>query len=300
MRGIYLKRHPAVSWLLLGSMIFTGCAGTSESGTAQTQEGSSNPPFVTPGESVIDLAPETTQSAAETVDISVPVSTQAPTESESADASLPSASGHVVVLDPGHGGVYVGALDGSYQEKDLALRTAFYCRDYLVNRYEDVTVYLTRDTDKEFSVNEKVDLEERVRLASEYNADVLVSLHFNSEPSDTTNGSLVCVSKQPWVAEESAALGTSILEQLTQLGLADLGLMRRDSDQYFDEYGAALDYYAICRHSAAVGIPGVIVEHCFMRNATDRPYYSTEEALQRLGQADAVGIAQYLGLSEKE
>lgn len=299
MCGRYFRKRLAAAGMLFVSILLSGCAGPEDIEGISTQESSSNPPFVMPGESVIEVTPGITDSTAETL----PPETVLPVENTTAVPSEtfpPSATDHVVMLDPGHGGVWVGALDGAYKEKDLALQTAFYCRDYLVNHYENVTVYLTRDTDKEFSYDQKVDLEERVKLANAYNAEILVSLHFNSDPTDTTNGALVCVSKQPWVSAESSALGTSILNQLTQLGLTDRGLMLRDSDEYFDEYGVSMDYYAICRHSASFGIPGIIVEHCFMRNATDVSYYSTDEALQRLGQADAIGIAQYLGLQEKE
>lgn len=287
----------AAAGVLSVSMLFGGCAGTTGTGTESSEESSTNPPFEMPGESVIVVTPpsaDSTESAEGTGFSSAGDTTEAPIESPSGGTD------HIIVLDPGHGGVWVGALDGSYMEKNLALQTALYCRDYLVNNYENVTVYLTRDTDTEFSYDQKADLEERVKLANAYNAEILVSLHFNSDPTDTTNGSLVCVSKQPWVSAESSALGKSILDQLSQLGLADRGLLLRDSEEYFDEYGTSMDYYAICRHSASFGIPGIIVEHCFMRNATDVQYYSTNEALQRLGQADAIGIARYLGLEEKE
>lgn len=303
MYGKNFGKRLAAAGVLSVSMLFGGCAGATDTNPEGSGESSTNPPFEMPGESVFEVTPPSTdgtESAEGTGSSSAGNTTEAPAESSSDEPTIPASTDHVIVLDPGHGGVWVGALDGSYMEKNLALQTAFYCRDYLVNNYENVTVYLTRDTDIELSVDQKADLEERVKLAKAYNAEILVSLHFNSEPSDSTNGALICVSKQPWVSAESNALGTSILNQLTQLGLADGGLIRRDSEEYFDEYGAPLDYYAICRHSASFGIPGIIVEHCFMRNATDMQYYSTNEALQRLGQADAIGIAQYLGLEEKE
>lgn len=65
----------------------------------------------------------------------------------------------------------------------------------------------------------------------------------------------------------------------------------------FDAYGNPLDYYAINRHAANRGIPGIIVEQCFMD--TEFAYYSSQEALNRLGVANAKGIAEYLGLPAK-
>lgn len=302
-----MARYLTAVGVLLGSVIFTGCGGTTQSDATSASETTTNPPFEMPGESVIEVTPEesgseepqaTQSQTAETVWITTePVTEEYTTTTEPTESAA--GTEHVVVLDPGHGGTWLGAIDGSYMEKNLALQTALYCRDYLVANYENVTVYLTRDTDTEFSYDQKVDLEERVKIAKSYNAEILVSLHFNSEPSDASNGSLVCISKQSWVNAEATALGNSILGQLSQLGLADKGLLMRDSDEYFDENGVAMDYYAICRHCASFGFPGIIVEHCFMRNATDVSYYSTDEALQRLGQADAIGIAQYLGLQQR-
>lgn len=47
------------------------------------------------------------------------------------------------------------------------------------------------------------------------------------------------------------------------------------------------------------GIAAVIVEHCFGDNATDyNNYLSSEDKLQRLGIADATGIANAYGLKK--
>ncbi len=44
-------------------------------------------------------------------------------------------------------------------------------------------------------------------------------------------------------------------------------------------------------------MPSIIVEHGFLNNESDfRKYLSTEDGLKRLGEADAKGIAAYLGV----
>ncbi len=276
--------------VLLTGALMVGC-GSSTSAGSSDQEASTTPAFVTPGETVLEATQEETEATTESeqqtiyVDISDQESTAQSTDVE-----------YVVVLDPGHGGNWWGASDGDLLEKDLALQTALYCREYLLENYDNVVVYLTRETDMQFAEDQKEDIEKRVEIALSYGADILVSLHFNTESTNTSSGALVCVSKQSWVIEESSALANSILNQLSQLGITNRGLLFKDSDEYYDEYGVAMDYYAICRHSASVGIPGIIVEHCFMRNETDRKYYSTDEALWELARADAIGIAEYLGL----
>ena len=68
----------------------------------------------------------------------------------------------------------------------------------------------------------------------------------------------------------------------------------------FDENGRAIDYYAINRHCAARGIPGIIVEQCYMDNEIDQVHVTTEEGLKELGEANARGIANYLELPLKK
>jgi N-acetylmuramoyl-L-alanine amidase len=84
----------------------------------------------------------------------------------------------VIVLDPGHGGIDSGTVmeyDGEgIWESTLNLEIAGYCRDYLEENYENVQVYLTRETDK------KVTLDERVDFAEAMGADYMLSIHINS------------------------------------------------------------------------------------------------------------------------
>ena len=75
----------------------------------------------------------------------------------------------VIVIDPGHGGDEEGGMYDSFVEKELTLVTAKAMKEEL-EKYEDVTVYLTRDDDR------KMSLEERVAFAKEVQADFLFCL----------------------------------------------------------------------------------------------------------------------------
>ena len=59
------------------------------------------------------------------------------------------------------------------------------------------------------------------------------------------------------------------------------------------------DYYFIPRECAGRCIPGIIIEHCFLDAPADVPFYDTPEDLVRMGYADAIGIANYLGLTPR-
>jgi N-acetylmuramoyl-L-alanine amidase len=80
----------------------------------------------------------------------------------------------VVVIDPGHGGQNTGAAslaDGVY-EKEFTLDWA--CRLAALLSHEGWEVFLTRTNDVDVS------LSDRVAFAEEHQADLFISLHFNS------------------------------------------------------------------------------------------------------------------------
>lgn len=90
-----------------------------------------------------------------------------------------------IVLDAGHGGSDPGAvsqvLDGkTIQEKTLTLSIVLKVRDILVNK--GYSVILTRATDKYPS------LDDRAELANRSGAAIFVSIHMNSSPSESANG----------------------------------------------------------------------------------------------------------------
>lgn len=205
----------------------------------------------------------------------------------------------IIVLDPGHGGQYPGACYYGYTEKYLNLRVAWYCRDYLEANYTGIKVYLTHEDDTHLNNELSADLEARAQFAQDVGASILVSLHFNASSGHNTGGCMAMVSKQSNVGAQSTALANSILTQLAKLGLRNRGPWSGSSDTYFDPWGNPLDDYAINRHCANRGIPGIIVEHCFMDYESDLKYFNSDEALKKLGVADAIGIANYLGLEKK-
>ena len=87
----------------------------------------------------------------------------------------------VVVLDPGHGGVHAGAVaKNGIEEKDVALRVAKLARKELARA--GVKVILTRDKDV------YIRLAARTAIANRNNADVFISIHANSSPTDTRRG----------------------------------------------------------------------------------------------------------------
>lgn len=206
---------------------------------------------------------------------------------------------YVVVLDPGHGGNFIGAWYDEKIEKNLTLQVANFIKEYLLENYDGIEIYFTRDSDVALNGDIKIDLEQRAEVAKQYNADYFVSLHFNASEAHELHGATVYASFRDNVAEKSQGIAASILEQLVALGIKDNAVKTRKSQDYYAEDGSRLDYYAVIRHSAARDIPGVIVEHCFMDNEIDKQFMNTDEKVKQLAIADAEGIANYLKLPKK-
>ena len=212
----------------------------------------------------------------------------------------------VVVLDPGHGGSDTGATrthNGvTYIERDLNLKIALACKAELEK--SGVTVYLTR-TDN----NTKPSLTERAIIASNYGADLFISIHNNSQAGDTATGSEVWVpnssSYNYYAYQTGQTLGNDIINQLASLGLNKRGVFTRNATPVggnpAETYptGDISDYYTVINESRRRGIPGMIVEHAYVSNPSDAAnFLSSDAKLQALGASDAKGILEYIKSAE--
>ncbi|CAM4512952.1 N-acetylmuramoyl-L-alanine amidase CwlD [Paenibacillus typhae] len=108
--------------------------------------------------------------------------------------SLP-LSGKIIAIDAGHGGPDGGAVskDGLI-EKDINLSVSLYLRDYL--QQAGAIVVMTREGDYDlagegtqgYSKRKTEDLKQRVRSIEEKGADLFISVHMNSVPSNRWSG----------------------------------------------------------------------------------------------------------------
>ncbi len=211
----------------------------------------------------------------------------------------------VILLDPGHGGLDVGAINTSagLYESEINLKIAIACRDYL-ERYDNVSVYMTHTGVR--SSQGSAQLLSRVNVIEEVDADIFISLHINSADDDTAKGSEVYVPYTTYKDEYNkncTELAEKILENLTSLGLTSRGVKTKTSgsSNYVHEDGTteAGDYYYVVREPIRrFGIPGILVEHAFIGG--DAEFLDSDEELTALGEADARAIAEYYGLELSE
>lgn len=225
-----------------------------------------------------------------------------------------------IVLDAGHGGHDTGATYQNIYEKTINLKVTQYLKKYL-EEYENTKIIMTRNDDT------FLEIYDRSMIARNNKADLMISLHFNSASTNTTNGAEVYVSNNTSLDKynkETTILGNKILNELGKIGIANRGVRTRliptdVTDVYSD--GTRADYYGIIRYcmrgckidsgvikpegaipakvEEGEGIPAIIIEHCYINNSIDQVFFDSEEDLQKLAKADANAIIEYYNLSKK-
>lgn len=223
----------------------------------------------------------------------------------------------ILVLDPGHGGKMTGTVNNTLGiiERDVTLKIARYLRDYL-NEYENIKVIMTHDG---LPSDVEMELPARGMVARNNNADMMISLHINDSTIQGETGAEVYVTNNkllPKYNEESTKFGNIVLKKLSTLGIGNRGVKTRLCNdtgpkwEYSD--GSRADYYAVIRYpmkgdgedrgadlAKGEGIPGVLIEHCFMKGSDSR-FLDSEQDIQKLARADCDAIVEYYGLEKKD
>ncbi len=223
-------------------------------------------------------------------------------------------STRVVVLDAGHGGGDPGALGyGGYKEKELTLDIARRVRTVLTER--GIKVRLTHDADATVSLAQRAD------VANNAGAAVLVSIHANTVKKDTRtiSGSETFYLAQAQTASAAAterlenspvknnvnSMWSSLTTRLKRffLGqhyhntreqsiiLARRVQMRVGAVAVGENRGIKPANLSVLRNTLC---PACLVEVGFISNPTDVAYLKKPWYRQKIADAIASGIAEYL------
>jgi N-acetylmuramoyl-L-alanine amidase len=179
-----------------------------------------------------------------------------------------------IVIDVGHGGTDRGArAHAPYcEEKKLCLLTARLVRQYLDQL--GYHVVMTRNTDNFLSLGK------RVEIAKQSNANIFVSVHYNSSRSPKAKGIEVffCDKKGDKTrATASRKLADSILGRLIRRTSAVSRGVKRGN------------FYVIRETS----MPAVLVEGGFISNPQERSLLKSRNYQEKVAQGIADGIDQY-------
>ncbi len=106
-----------------------------------------------------------------------------------ATADNASAQGvRVIVIDPGHGGKFPGAVYGGHKEKDINLKIALRLGDLIKKEHPNIKVVYTRTKDVELGATLSADLGARSKIANSAGGDIFISIHANAAKNPETRG----------------------------------------------------------------------------------------------------------------
>ncbi len=177
-------------------------------------------------------------------------------------------AGHIVAIDPGHGGKDPGAIGPTgLRESDVVLDVALRLRDLL--GADGIRTIMIRDTDV------FVDLFDRAKVARERGATIMVSIHANAHAQTAVNGS-----ETYYLTPQSLALAQMIQDELGAL----LGIPSR---------GVKTANFVVLREP---GIPSVLVETAFISHPDDEVRLRDVSFRQKVAQAIYRGITRFLAI----
>jgi len=186
-------------------------------------------------------------------------------------------TGRTIVIDPGHGGNDPGAVYGSSYEKVIAFDIAARLASTLSSTY-GYNARMTRTNDVYLS------LAQRVELTKSYKGSAFVSIHANSSTNTSYHGHEVLVptgesyTTNPYISA-SRSLGTAINRELG----VRIPTIRNRGVKY-------QNVYVVGKNS----VPATLVEYGFISNSNDRSHLTSTTYRQRMADATASGIHQFM------
>lgn len=180
-----------------------------------------------------------------------------------------------IFIDVGHGGADPGASAYGIKEKDRCLKISLLLRDLLNEQYTGHSIKLSRSTDKTLS------LPERTKIANQWGADLLVSIHVNAGggtgfESYTYRGNY-----------RNREVTNSLRQIIHQNIVKATGLKNR---------GLKEANYHMLREST---MSAILTENGFIDHPSDVKKLKTAAFLTKIARGHAKGIADALQLKRK-
>lgn len=182
-----------------------------------------------------------------------------------------------IMIDPGHGGSDPGAMGNGLKEKDLTLDIAKRVTQHLSNRYLDVHVRMTRETDVYLTLNE------RTQMANQWPADFFLSIHINAAADPAANGFESYVYNKPGCCATSLAKQQVIHPYIVQqMKFKDRGMKRAN--------------FHVLRETT---MPSILLENLYISNPGDAAKLANPQFREQLARAIADGVAKAWGIPPK-
>lgn len=186
----------------------------------------------------------------------------------------------IIYIDPGHGGFDGGACSNilinnkKIIEKDITLQVSLYLKNYLEKT--GFKVLITRNIDKSLGTTKKEDIYKRVELINNSNADIYLSIHANSYPSEIVHGSQTFYTIHN---EENKQLASCIMNMLKNIDKTNNRMPKLIQNKYL------LD------HTNKIGC---LIEIGFLTNNEELYKLISDNYQQQLALMMYLGILNYL------
>lgn len=180
----------------------------------------------------------------------------------------------VIVIDAGHGGWDPGKVSGDILEKDINLKIALSLQSYL--EQGGSVVMMTRIEDEALGNKKGLDMKTRKEISDLSKADLIISIHQNSYPSENVKGAQVFYYND---SDKSKELAESIQTEIKNFA----------DPQNHREAKSDSSYYIL----KETKVPAVIVECGFLSSDIERNLLSTEEYQEKIAWSIYRGILNY-------
>lgn len=183
---------------------------------------------------------------------------------------------HVVLIDPGHGGIDGGAKSKQGTiEKDINLAIALKLKESLEK--DNYKVYMTREDDTQLDKKKVKDLTARCQMKEDTKCDIFISIHQNMFQQAK------CFGAQVWYAsnDESKVLAEEVQSSLKE----------KSEDNNKRVAKAAKEQYKILRD----GYEGacILVECGFLSNYEEEQKLKTDEYQNKIVDGIKCGVDKY-------
>lgn len=183
----------------------------------------------------------------------------------------------IIVIDPGHGGMDIGASVGNIYESDLVLQISKKIKEVFEN--SGYFVILTRENEEALSGDKfikKIDMQRRVNIINQSSAKVAISIHLNKYSSSKFRGAQVFYDN---TILENKILANAIQKNMKNyLGNTNRKISMKDN------------LYLLNR----INIPCCLIECGFMSNHEEFKLLQTASYQYKLSKSILLGINEFL------
>jgi len=183
-----------------------------------------------------------------------------------------------IVIDPGHGGMFPGAVGTNpfvVNEKDVTLAICLFLSKMLKKQGHEVT--LTRNRDVHLAPELQADLMKRAEIANNARAHVFVSVHCNAYTDPNPEG--IETYYFPG-SPRNERLANSVQEAMIAAFANHLNRGVKPKD------------FLVLQHAT---MPACLVETEFLTNPTQLEFLAVERNQEAIAQAIAAGIKKFVG-----